>query len=422
MTYDFRNDIKKLMDSADSTEVSLNQCATAIEMYLNLWHHMNSEEIAGNAKEIPAKPEDDACPKVDKDDTIVPLLFNSPASVEPVKHVATTEKPKTENLIDKVGRPSNKLKINNSTKVTKIIKHAEKTSEENDEITCTAKQTLAGAQLVDSDGIQRSYINESFRKKCNIYDGDTVVIKPVEGAYPYVVNVINNHKESNIRTFSPALVQKDNGHLVITHTVNGEDLFDVAGVHTYMVDPRSIASYNLEEGDVVTLTWYNNSFMDTARINWKYPTKDEEDSKKKDQSKPAIEPAKKSTHKSKPYEPKIDFDLHNQSVALVTADDALADNLAKVALAHNGILGIVSGENPKNIINHLSHYDIVIMTKNYINHEISGAIIKASQNKEITNKIALVNTKGQLTFEKALYRANEGFSFNDQTGINYPEN
>ena len=64
---------------------------------------------------------------------------------------------------------------------------------------------------------------------------------------------------------------------------------------------------------------------------------------------------------------------------------------------------------------------MVILLKGYINHEISGAIIRASQHGQITNKLAMANTKGQLTFEKALYRAYNNIDLDDKTSVNYPE-
>lgn len=381
MTYDFRNDIKELLDSANNTEASLNQCATAIEMYLNLWKHSNftqTEEIK-NTEISSEKP--------------VTLVVN---------HVEN----------EKDEEPKQKIKLLKDT-----IGNQPKTKQDDETIQLTARQTLAGAQLVDDSGTQRSYLNEATRRRFNITDGDLVTVKLIEDASPYIIGVESHEGKNNIETFSPAIVEQDGTDLIIRKNANGETLEELTGVESYVIDPSVINTYDLKAGDIVTLAWYDGSFTETARINWKFSTDVAENEKHHEVKKTA-----KSKNKlSNEYKPRLDFDLNNTLVAVVTADDSVASNLSQVANAHHGILGVVSGENARNLINHLSKYGMVILLKDYINHEISGAIIRASQHGQITNKLAMANTKGQLTFEKALYRAFKSIDLDDKTSVNYPE-
>ena len=390
MIYDFRDDIKELLDTANSTEASLNQCATAIEMYLNLWKHSNFEQ----ADESNQMENSSAKTEVKNDNPITVVLKQEKQNTEPEKTIKVSK--------DALVKPL-------SSQNTQV----------NDEpLQLTARQTLAGTQLLDDDGVQRSYLNEAIRRKFNITDGDLVTVKLIDGAIPYIISVENRESSANkIETFSPAIVEQDGDDLVIRKTANGETLENIIGVESYIIDESVVRNFNLKAGDVVTLAWYENAFTETARINWKFDTDVPEDEKRREVKKTV----KSKNKSSNEYKPRLDFDLNNPLVAVVTADDSVASNLSQVANAHHGILGIVSGENAKNLINHLSKYGMVIMIKGYINHEVSGAIVKASQHGQITDKIAMANTKGQLTFEKALYRASKSIDLDDKTSVNYPE-
>lgn len=382
MIYDFRNDIKELLDSASNNDASLNQCATAIETYLNLWKHasfkQNEEVIDAQTKNTESE-------------------IKNKSEVTVLKHAEPDEDTKEA------------IKFPKSTIV--------EASKDDEELKLTARQTLAGTQLLDEDGVQRSYLNEATRRKFNITDGDIVTVKLIDGASPYIIGVENHEGSSNIETFDQAIVEQDGDDLVIRKNANGETLENITGVESYIISDSVVQSYDLKAGDIVTLAWYANAFTETARINWKFSTDIPEDEKHHKLLK------KKSKDKDKSensYKPRLDFDLNNTLIAVVTADDSVASNLSQVANAHHGILGVVSGENARNLISHLSKYGMVILLKGYINHEISGAIIRASQHGQITNKLAMANTKGQLTFEKALYRAYNNIDLDDKTSVNYP--
>lgn len=389
MIYDFRNDIKELLDTANSTEASLNQCATAIEMYLNLWKHSNFKQA-------------DESNKMENSSAKTAMKNDKPITV-----VLKQEKQNT--------KPEKTIKVSKDALVKPL---SSQDTQANDEpLQLTARQTLAGTQLLDDDGVQRSYLNEAIRRKFNITDGDLVTVKLIDGAIPYIISVDNRESGTNkIETFSPAIVEQDGDDLVIRKTANGETLENIIGVESYVIDESVVRNFNLKAGDVVTLAWYENAFTETARINWKFDTDVPEDEKRREIKKRS---KAKSTSESG-YTPRLNFDLKNTLVAVVTSDDSIASNLSQVANAHHGILGTVSGENAKNLINHLSKYGMVIMLKNHINHEVSGAIIKASQHGQITGKIAMANTKGQLTFEKALYRAYNEIDLDDKTSVEYP--
>lgn len=382
MIYDFRNDIKELLDSTSNNDASLNQCATAIETYLNLWKHtsfkQNEEVIDAQTKNTESE-------------------IKNKSEVTILKHAEPDEDTKEA------------IKFPKSTIV--------EASKDDEELELTARQTLAGTQLLDENGVQRSYLNEATRRRFNITDGDLVTVKLIEDASPYIIGVESHEGKNNIETFSPAIVEQDGTDLIIRKNANGETLEEFTGVESYVIDPSVINTYDLKAGDIVTLAWYDGSFTETARINWKFSTDVAENEKHHEVKKTA----KSKNKSSNEYKPRLDFDLNNTLVAVVTADDSVASNLSQVANAHHGILGVVSGENARNLIDHLSKYGMVILLKGYINHEISGAIIRASQHGQITNKLAMANTKGQLTFEKALYRAFKSIDLDDKTSVNYPE-
>ncbi|MEK3666189.1 DUF2325 domain-containing protein [Lactobacillus crispatus] len=103
---------------------------------------------------------------------------------------------------------------------------------------------------------------------------------------------------------------------------------------------------------------------------------------------------------------------------MFTADDSIMSNLEKVVEAHNGKPNVVTLKSGAVAKNQTQKYDIIILMQSYIKHSVSqNAIAEA---KADSTKIAMAQTAGQLSVEKALYRANNGLNVVDSPVVDYP--
>lgn len=93
-------------------------------------------------------------------------------------------------------------------------------------------------------------------------------------------------------------------------------------------------------------------------------------------------------------------------------------NLEKVVEAHNGKPSIVALKSGAVAKDQTQKYDIIILMQSYIKHSVSqNAIAEA---KTSGTKIAMAQSAGQLSVEKALYRADNGLNVVDSPVVDYP--
>lgn len=277
---------------------------------------------------------------------------------------------------------------------------------------------LTGCVAKNKKGEDVAYFTEKVKRNHSLENGDVVTLNHEEGTDSYYIKSIISKADipSNITVFTYAKVEKDLLGLYVSRNINNEQLSNVNKKHTrFNFNSIVISKFSLHEGDFVDLAWYNTT-PDQIMVIWKY------DMNKPTVSTPVPKPQKHSEYVKKPetpkaVKPKLDFDLNGAKVALVTADDSVSGKAEEIVKLHNGEGSVVEATNGGKVIDRLSSYDIIILLQNYISHEVTRPII--AQLKD-TKAIALAETAGQLSLEKALYRASRGFGVNDQDYIQYP--
>lgn len=277
---------------------------------------------------------------------------------------------------------------------------------------------LSGCVAQNKRGEDVAYFTESVKRNKNLEHGDIVTLTHEDGTDKYYIKSIISKADipSNITVFTYAKIEKDMLGLYVSRNVNNEQLSNVNKKHTrFNFNSVVISKFSLKEGDFIDLAWYNST-PDQIMVIWKYDMNTIV-------STPVIKPKKhseytaKAEQPAKEVKPKIDFDLDGKKVALVTADDSVSGKAEEIVTLHNGVGAIVEANNGGRVLDRLSSYDIIILLQNYISHEVTRPII--AQLKD-TKAIALAENAGQLSLEKALYRANNDLGVNDQDFIPYP--
>ena len=118
------------------------------------------------------------------------------------------------------------------------------------------------------------------------------------------------------------------------------------------------------------------------------------------------------------YVPQIDFDLHEQTVAIVCAQEEVSRDARKVVLAHNGKAKLLTNEDRDTITNSVKRVDIVITLKTEVSRSILDILKDLS--KKGSFQYAVANNVSQVDVEKALYRSDNQLSIFDTNDLKYP--
>jgi hypothetical protein len=307
------------------------------------------------------------------------------------------------------------------------------------------QRRLTGAQLLDAYGQQAFFINEKMIQMLKLQDGDIVVAdgEPYQSlTKPYIKRVVDHlDLEYNpIEVFRQAVVEKKDGELVVTHNIYGKRLKVNGSKVTYHVKDDRI-QFMVQEGDIVDLAWYANddNAQDNMTIRWVYPLEDDNQPAEKAPKQKIAEkkPAKKekkhlalglskqifgSMQQGAQDAKKLKVDLKGQKVGIAIGNGQNGEILKATVKACNGdprLINAFAGKSKK-IEKAVKNLDMVIMIKSYANHPTSWSLAKAC--KKYGVKFAVSNKMSTQSFCRALYRAENNLSSDEQSGqeIEYP--
>lgn len=118
------------------------------------------------------------------------------------------------------------------------------------------------------------------------------------------------------------------------------------------------------------------------------------------------------------YVPQIDFDLNQQTVAIVCAQEEVSRDARKVVIAHNGKAKLLTNEDRNTIANSVKGMNIVIALKTDVSRSILDILKDLS--KKGSFQYAVANTVSQVDVEKALYRSDNQLGIFDTNDLKYP--
>lgn len=416
--YDYRNDLIQLLLKTKNTPDSLAQTALALGIISkSLFSEKSSvldDKSLARVKDLIDKKEEAANKPVVTTVAKKPIEVTEPESTQPATQPTQL---------------AQSTQITQATKLKKkivVVKRPEPVHL--DPIQAALKSLPAGQYLIidklsgcvarNKKGMDVAYFTEGVKRQNGLVNGDVVTLNHDVNTDRYYIKSIISKAEipDQITMFPYAKIEKDALGLYVSRNVNNEQLSNINKKHTrYNIGSLVIAKFGLKEGDIIDLAWYNET-PDKIMIVWKYSDEaltQEPEEKKPQKHSDYVE----KTVETKAVKPKLDFDLDGKTVAFVTADDSVSGKVEELAKLHNGKATVVEAINGGKVIDHLASFDIIILLQNYISHEVTRPIIAKFKGEKA---IALAEGAGQLSIEKAMYRASRELGVNDNAFIAYP--
>ncbi|MCR1901150.1 hypothetical protein [Ligilactobacillus apodemi] len=402
--YDYRTEVKELLEMTGASQNELCLTAKAIKVILKI----------AQVKEVPPVPTNDT--------TEITAKKTEPQTAEqvPDKQVLkpTTPPIKTEKV--KIDRTLQTLQTLLSTRgeneaLTNWIKRDPKIYDQLFELVMVYRVSTRrkGFKAYNKQKHELKF-NEFVRNQFKPKNGDALVVSNSHTKTPRIIKVIHqpeNEYHQNTVTFDQGVVELDeNQRLVVQKDVAGNPLLVDEKPFSYQLTPHSKA----QVGSVVRLRWYKDKVgqrqNEDLALAWIYP--------KQTVNRIPATPLKKTGLTKVKYQPTIEFDLAGATVGIVVGRELYHDKYAAIVQAHGGDLLMVDAfyhrRNPEVYFSRrLSQADYVVMVQNQSKHNTSYALAKI---KEQFKGFAIAKNLTGLQVEQAIYRAFEGLpAFVDQT-------
>lgn len=399
--YDYRNNIKIILNKTDADDKSLENSLNAIKAILTMAEGGAAEKIAPK-KEAP-KPKK----KMANTQSIAQrnadlkqfkqLLMGLTELIEAPGDDAAKKKSlealhkltfvpgvgkRYGNVLGKLDQAIQKSKTTRDAVNKKIFEDAMKPKEQPKRDyrkgrRYTVIRALSGCNLINDNGQIVYHIKESQIHSLNLKSGDIVEAIEDKDNPNYEAEVLRvvGYRKLRTRDYDPieefryAVVQGRKGQLAITRNIKGEKLRIRGKEITIPVDSSYYQGENihLEDGSIVDLAWYTGDVRikknpgDAVQIRWIYqvdpPKQSDQSYKKKDKSK-----GNKQEELTM-----LDMNLHYQRVGIAIGDNQNEGILEGIVTRYNGIpIPIDAFEGKKKVMERqIKELDIVILMTAY---------------------------------------------------------
>ena len=280
----------------------------------------------------------------------------------------------------------------------------------------TVIRALKGADLINDNGEVVFEVNEGQIHDLNLKSGDIVEALPLANSLneAEVLRVVGYRKlrsrdYDKIDDFKYGVVQGSPGNLSVSRNIHGEKLIINHKSVIVALDSSYYQNGNihLEDGAIVDLAWYTGDVRlkkdpaSAVQVRWIYETEQPRrvSKTKKEKTKAAV-----STQELA----KLDMNLHYQRVGIAVGDNQNEAILEGIVNRYNGIpIPIDAFEGKKKVIeNQIKDLDIVILVTAFAAHDSTWNISEFASKYHV--KFAVSSSKGYQAFERALYRAENG--------------
>lgn len=280
----------------------------------------------------------------------------------------------------------------------------------------TVIRALKGADLINDNGEVVFEVNEGQIHDLNLKSGDIVEALPLANSLneAEVLRVVGYRKlrsrdYDKIDDFKYGVVQGSPGNLSVSRNIHGEKLIINHKPVIVALDSSYYQNGNihLEDGAIVDLAWYTGDVRlkkdpaSAVQVRWIYET---EQPRRVSKTKKEKTKAATSTQELA----KLDMNLHYQRVGIAVGDNQNEAILEGIVNRYNGIpIPIDAFEGKKKVIeNQIKDLDIVILVTAFAAHDSTWNISEFASKYHV--KFAVSSSKGYQAFERALYRAENG--------------
>lgn len=396
--YDYRQELIDLLKNTSGDPASLLQTQRSLTTILNVLNHYVD---AGDTEVLPKKPRfhqhhvhhhDQELPNSAKKQ-LRSLLTGPSVNEKPAKPVVINHSPVVDQAPQEI-TPEERLAADN-----RYVVH----------------RKLSGAE------INHRYYSEAIlhRLPFPVEDGDVVEVDTdqlVRGL-PSIRRVTSDHltdyEPAKIEVLEYAELKAVPGSdvLQISSTLKKNSILDKTPENTVVVDPFKYPGRNLKAGMVIDFAYidHGNGLKDAAdgSIRWIHE-KNEFDTTKQP-AKP--KKVKKVSHPRHDYEKKLDYDLKQRTVLVITGIRDKVQGLKPVVTKHHGVFhGLDASAEEKvsssTLKREIRNADFVVVCIDAIHHRISQ--LANHHAKRYEKPLAIANVTSNTAVERAIGRALNG--------------
>lgn len=429
--FDYRNNIKRILMKTDSDDKSLKNGLTAIKAIIAM---ADGEKQAPETKIMPKKQNIAQTKHSNKEVRKLILQLaklienpgdkNAKTAAISLLHKLTFEPGVGKNYGDALGKLDQAIQKSTPTSEAvnkKIFEDAIKPKQTPKRDyrkgrRYTVIRLVSGADLINDNGETVYSVKESQVHSLNLKTGDVVEALEDKSSSDYEAEILRVVGFKNLRKrdydevaeFKYGVVQGRPGSFAISRNIRGEKL-RIRGKNVVIpVDSSYYQGENIhiEDGSIVDLAWYTGDVRlkknpaDAVQIRWIYQTEQPK----------RVQNTKKKKEKSATEQEitKLDMDLHYQRVGIAIGDNQNEAILESIVTRYNGIpIPLDAFEGKKKVMeNQIKDLDIVILVTAFAAHDSTWNIREFSS--KYGAKFAVSSSKGYQSFERALYRAENG--------------
>ena len=199
--------------------------------------------------------------------------------------------------------------------------------------------------------------------------------------------------------------------LQLSKTIKGNSIVDEAPENTIVIDPFKYPGRDIKPGMVIDFAYYDrgNGLTDAkdGAIRWIHEKQDYDTTKQP--AKPKV--VKKPANSRHDYEKKLDYDLHQRKVLVITRIRSKVKGLKPVIDKHHGLFrGLDASAEEKvsssKLKREIRDADFVIVCIDAIHHRISQ--LANHHAKRYEKPLAIANVTSNTAVERAIARALNG--------------
>lgn len=199
--------------------------------------------------------------------------------------------------------------------------------------------------------------------------------------------------------------------LQLSKTIKGNSIVDKAPENTIVIDPFKYPGRDIKPGMVIDFAYYDrgNGLTDAkdGAIRWIHEKQDYDTTKQP--AKPKV--VKKPANPRHDYEKKLDYDLHQRKVLVITGIRSKVNGLKPVVDKHHGLFrGLDASAEEKvsssKLKREIRDADFVIVCIDAIHHRISQ--LANHHAKRYEKPLAIANVTSNTAVERAIARALNG--------------
>lgn len=278
-------------------------------------------------------------------------------------------------------------------------------------------------RLLSGAEINHRFYSESILHKLPfpINDGDVVQLdrqRLIHGKLPAINRVTNDHlaiSTTPTKVIEYATLEPVAGSdvLQIKKTLKGNSILDESHANTIVIDPYKYASRNLKPGMIIDFAYYDhgNGMRDAkaGEIRWIH-SEHEFDTTKAPRKLQQQKKVKKTRHE---YSDKLDYDLNQKRVLVVTGARDRVQDLKAVVAKHHGVFYSLDASMEENVSSSkikraVKDADLIVVCIDRIHHRISQ--LTTHHAKRNDRPFAIAATTSNTAVERAVFRALNGES------------